>query len=340
MIKFLLAFVLVNVSNVYASELTNELIVSKVRNSSTNQIASQSGSSFTCEEFKGTYQGNTLTLKPRAFGGSGRYQHRLVWQLSESYKTFDLKRKQYDIFIKDGNWYNFTIPELKDDVPFIQQTIFLITQDLRTGESKTTQLIFNVSRPVILTQTNKPEKYKNNCFQVMPAFESVSGIMSNSSTNPSNITISQGIQSIWTKTNGSQWGYYVSPLSWTIVGNIFSIYRNYMTQFSRQTIETVEVSNGYTIAPGDFVQLYEQRTRYVSSFDAHVVSPCGEMEELEGDYFLQWWGVAYHAVPVNPYSDSVLPKEAIGIAPLNTCPESLTPEFYKDNNDFIFSRTN
>src|SRR5690606_32156770 len=103
----------------FASELFNDLVVSKVRNTSTNQIAAQSSSSVTCEEFKGTYQGNTITLRPKAGGGSGRYQHRLVWQLSENYKTFDLKRKQFDVFVRDGNYYNFTIPELKDDVPFL-----------------------------------------------------------------------------------------------------------------------------------------------------------------------------------------------------------------------------
>lgn len=338
--KFIMILLSIYGGHAFGSQLETELLVSRVQISRANQIASQSSSVVSCNEFKGTYQGNTITLTPKTSGGSGRYQHRLVWQLSESYKTFDLKRKQFDVYVRNGNSYQLTLPELKDDVPYLQQSVLLLTTDLRTGENKTHQLIFNVSRPVILSQTNKPEKYKKNCFQVFPSFESISGIMSNSSTNPSTITISQGIQSIWTKTNGAQWGFYVSPLAWTVVGNIFSVYRNYMTQFSRQTIETVEVSNGYTIAPGDFIQLYEQRTRYVSAFDAVLVSPCGETEELEGDNFLQWWGVAYHAVPVNPYSDTAVPKEAIGISPLNTCPSTLTPEFLDDNNDFIFSRTN
>src|SRR5690606_21100628 len=121
--------------------------------------------------------------------------------------------------------------------------------------------------------------------------------------------------SIWTTTSGSQWGYYISPLAWTVVGNVFSFYRNYFTQFSRQTIETVEVANNYTVSPGDFVQLYEQRTRYVTPFDMYKIGACGESELLDGAYFMQWWGRAYHAIPVNPYDDEEIPVEAIGVAP-------------------------
>lgn len=320
--------------------LTNKIVVTNVQNSKMNQISANVKANVSCSEFTGTYQGNSVTLKPTAEGGSGSYRHRLVWQISESYKTFDLVRKQYDVSVKNGKVYTLKLPELKDDIPFIQQSVFLITEDLKTGDSTTSQLVFNVSRPVILSHTRSAEKFDKNCFQVYPAFESIAGIMSNSSTNPSNITIRQGIQSIWTKTNGSQWGYYVSPLAWTVVGNVFSVYRNYFSQFSRQTIETVEVSSGYTIAPGDFIQLYEQRTRYVSTFDAYEVDPCGQTQEIEGDYFLQWWGVAYHAVPVNPYSEETVPRETIGISPVNTCPLELTPEFSRDETDFIFSRTN
>ena len=54
---------------------------------------------------------------------------------------------------------------------------------------------------------------------------------------------------------------------------------------------------------------------------------------------LQWWGVAYHAVPVNPFSDSNIPVETIGAFPKNTCSEDYTPDFSGDKT-FQFVRTN
>ncbi|MES2529040.1 MAG: hypothetical protein V4598_18280 [Bdellovibrionota bacterium] len=319
--------------------MKNEITVQSVSNSKWNQIAANVPKSVTCEKFKGTYHGNAIVLAPKVTDGSGRYEHRLVWQMSESYKTFDLTRQQNEVTVKNGT-YRFEIPELKDDVPFLQQSVFLITRDLRTGETATSQLLFNVTRPVVLANTDEPSKLAMNCFQVFPANESVAGILTNSSSNPSQITIRQGIQSIWSRTNGAQWGFYLSPLAWTGLGNVFSIYRSYFTQFSRQTIETVEVASGYQIAPGDFVQLYEQRTRYVSAFDAYEISACGESKEVEGPYFMQWWGVAYHAAPINPYATEKPPRETIGVAPVNNCPDELTPDFARENNDYIFTRTN
>lgn len=320
--------------------LSSKLEVTSVTNSKMNQIAAGALKSVTCETFKGTYHGNTITLKPTAQGGSGSYTHQLVWQISESFKTFEAHRTQEEVVVKNGRLFDFMIPELRDDVPFLQQTIFLITEDIKTGETVTSQLLFNVTRPVVLSQTNKPAKLALNCFQVFPAMESVAGILTNGSTNPSQILIRQGVQNIWTKTNGSQWGFYVSPLAWTGLGNVISVYKSYFRQFSQQTIETVEVSNGYQIAPGDFIQLYEQRTRYVTSFDAFKVDSCGGFKEVEGAYFLQWWGVAYHAIPVNPYSSERPHRDTVGVTPVNHCPDELTPEFARENNDFIFTRTN
>jgi hypothetical protein len=225
-------------------------------------------------------------------------------------------------------------------VSWVQQPVFVITTDLKTKQTATKQLLFNVTRPVVLTPSQNQERLSRGCFQVFPAFESVAGILSNGSTNPSQILIRQGIQNIWSKTSGSQWGFFFSPLAWTVVGNVFSINRSYFNQFSRQTIETVEVSSGYTLTPGDFVQLYEQRTRYIQVFDAKIINGCGESQELDGEYFLQWWGVAYHAVPVNPYENESAPIETIGARPVNHCPDELTPEFARDENgSFIFSRT-
>lgn len=324
----------------HGEALTSFLSVGRVHNSKANRAAASAPKSARCEIFKGTYHGNRVELIPSAEGGSGKYRHRLIWQLSESYDTFQGQRTQHEVSVKNGYMYTLRIPMLKNDVSYIQQSVLLISEDLVTGETASNQILFNVTRPIILSQTMDPAKLRNNCFQVMPAVESVSGILTNGSTNPSQILIRHGIQSLWSRTRGSQWGFYLSPLAWTGVGNIFSIYKNYFTQYSRQTVETVEVSSDHQIAPGDFIQIFEQRTRFVSAFDAIQVDMCGDTRELEGDYFLQWWGVAYHAYPVNPYAGERVPREAIGVSPVNHCPEQLTPEFLDENNDFIFARTN
>ncbi len=320
--------------------LTTKLVVDRVENAADNQIAANTDRYTNCDVFRGTFHGNTITLKPWATGGSGRYSHRLVWNLSESYETFEGQRTQDSITLNEGRTYRFQIPKLKSDVSFVQQTVFLITKDLKSLETVTSQLVFNVSRPVILSQTINPEKLKNNCYQVMPSMESVAGILSNGSTNPSQILIRHGIQNLWTRTKGSQWGFYISPLAWTVLANVFSFNKSYFTQYSRQTTETVEISNEYEIAPGDFIQLFEQRTRYISAFDAYEVDACGDSREIEGTYFLQWWGVTYHAIPVNPYSTETIPRETIGVAPMNTCPDELTPEFIRDNQDYVFAGAN
>ena len=134
---------------------TNSLSISKVINSKKNQYSAGVNEVVHCEQFKGTYQGNTIVVTPKADGGSGKYSHRIVWQISESYQTFDLKRTQKEAVVQDGKSLSIKIPELKDDVPFLQQSVFLITKDLKTGERVTTQRIFNVSRPAILAHTNK-----------------------------------------------------------------------------------------------------------------------------------------------------------------------------------------
>ena len=327
-------------SSLALANFKTELKLEWINHSKLNQVAAGVPKSSSCDVFKGTYHGNTVVLKPIASGGSGKYRHRLIWQISESYKTFTGQRTQQEAAVKDGKNYAITLPELRDDVSYIQQSVFLISEDLKTSKTTTSQLLFNVSRPVVLAHTNHPEKLRQNCFQIFPSNESVAGILSNGSTNPGQILIRQGIQNIWTRTNGSQWGFYISPLAWTSVGNIFSVYKSYFTQFSQQTIETVEISSGHQIAPGDFIQLYEQRTRYVTAFDAFEIGACGESREVEGTYFMQWWGVAYHALPVNPYSSDRPPRETIGVSPVNHCPDNLTPEFSKDSGDFIFSRTN
>ena len=103
-------------------------------------------------------------------------------------------------------------------------------------------------------------------------------------------------------------------------------------------METVEVSSGYQLSPGDYVQIYEQRTRYVSAFDAYKIGVCGESELVDEEYMLQWWGVAYHAVPVNPFSEENIPAESIGSYPRNNCSAEYTPDF--SNGELNFVRTN
>lgn len=321
-------------------KLETSLTVTGVENSKANQIATGSGRALSCGEFKGTYEGNTVYFYPEAKGGSGRYNHMIVYTLSDSYKLFDGVQIQHEYRVKPGRSFSLTLPLLKDDVAWLQQTVFLITRDLKTGETATKQIMFNVTRPVVLSPTSDPYKQQLGCFQTFTPFESVAGILSNGSTNLAQVLIKYGVQKIWTKTNGSQFGFYFSPLAWTKLGNIFSVYRNRFSQFSKQTVETIEVSSGYSLSPGDYIQLYEQRTRYVQPFDVDMIDSCGHSTRLEEEYYLQWWGIAYHAVPINPYDTTRPPVETIGVRVMNNCPAELTPEFANDeNSSFKFVRT-
>ena len=151
--------------------------------------------------------------------------------------------------------------------------------------------------------------------------------------------IKQGIQKLWTTLSGSQWGFFFSPLSWTVVGNIFMLNKNYFSQYSKQVLETVEVSSEYVLSPGDYIQIFEQRTRFVTAFDAFSVGVCGDSKLIDGEYMLQWWGIAYHAVPVNPFSENQVPVETIGMYPQNSCSDRFTPEF-SDGAGYNFVKTN
>ena len=337
---FFLFFALMGTQAFAYEALKNNLSVTKVIHSKYNQIATGYAKNQTCTTFKGTYEGNTVVLTPTAEGGSGRYRHLIVYTLSESYKTFEGVNTQHEYSVRPGKSFLLSLPPLKDDVPWLQQSVFLITHDLKTGESVTSQIIFNVTRPVVLSPTSDPYKQQQSCFQVFPPFESVAGILSNGSTNPSEILINQGVQNIWSRTRGNQFGFYFSPLAFFSLGNVFSVYKNYFTQYSKQSVETVEISSGHTLSPGDFIQLYEQRTRYVQVFDADLIDGCGNAQKLEGEYFVQWWGVAYHATPINPYDTERAPIETIGVRTMNTCPPELTPEFAREENSaYNFMRT-
>lgn len=335
--KILLALLLMSTS-LFAEEFSSTLEVLGVRQSKSNSYATgKMKEYYSCDQFEGTYAGNSVVLKPVARGGSGSYSHRIVFTLGEGYQKSHGDRRQKDVYITPGYSYNLKLPELRDDVPFVQQSVMLITTDKRTGLSYSSTLMFNVSRPVVLKKSNDRVSDEKECFEVYPAYQSPIGILSNGSTNPSQLMIKQGITKLWTSLSGAQWGFYFSPLAWSGLANIFMYNRGYFTQYSKQVSETVEVSSSYQLSPGDYIQIYEQRTRYVSAFDAHVIGVCGESELLEEDYMLQWWGVAYHAVPVNPFDEENIPLDTIGAYPRSTCSEEYS-DGYSDAIQFV--RTN
>jgi hypothetical protein len=152
------------------------------------------------------------------------------------------------------------------------------------------------------------------------------------------LSIKQGIDKIWTTSSGAQWGFYFSPLAFIEIGNILTFHREYFTQYSKQVMETIELNSEYSLSPGDYTQIYEQRTRHVSAFDAYKIRVCGESELIKEEYMLQWWAIAYHAVSVNPFSDENIPLETIGIYPKNTCGEMYSDDFSKTDQHFV--RTN
>ena len=321
----------------------NSITISGVNVSPSNTAAGKLSGYRECKTFKGTIQNNTVWVTPQANQGSGRYQHTLVWRIGSAYEGYNGFEKQYEQAVRDGGSWGVLIPALRDEIPFVQQSILLITRDLVTGETRSTQTVFTVSREVVLSQSINPEMIRANCFERYPAFPSTTGVLSDGSSNPSQLNIKQGIQRLWDSSSGSSWGFFVSPLSWVSfggfsLGNLVSFNKNYFTNLSKQTAETVDVTSGYQLSPGDFIQIYTQKTRYVTNYDATLVDACGESTLIPGAYKLQWWGFAYHAVPVNPFDSSPPVVDNVGAKPLNTCPRELdsgfgagTHEFYQTN---------
>jgi hypothetical protein len=311
------------------------LTVSEIELSRDNRLALDLDKNIVCDNFEGTLEGNTIEFLPEIVDGSGRFEHTVYARYSAGFQIEGTKfEREFIKTVKGEKTVKLPLPKLKESSSFVQQSVMLSTRDLKTGERASSNLLFTVSRPVILArQTNG-----KGCFQVYPAFKSVSGILTNGSTNPSQLLIRHGIQEIWNHTRGAQWGFYFSPLAWAGIGNIFSFYANHFRQFSHQTTQTIEVSAGYQLSPGDMVQLYEQRTRYVDTFDAWSVGACGEAQKLEGDYFVQWWGTAFHAAPYNPWDNSPPPTDIIGAPSTNQCDDDLTPDF-GGAGDFTFVGT-
>jgi hypothetical protein len=169
------------------------------------------------------------------------------------------------------------------------------------------------------------------------------GVLTNGSTNVSNLVIKQGVDRLWSNTMGSSWGFYISPFSMipgigTSLAGLFMANRSYYSTTSKQTSESVEVSSEYQLSPGDSIQIYTQKTRYITFYDATLVDACGARTRMAGAYPLQWWGFAYHAVPINPYDPTRPNLNTVGARPVNTCPGELTPG--SGDTSYSFFQTN
>ena len=321
------------------SKFSNSLQITGVHVSSTNTPGTGEGGYQACSNFKGTYHDNTIYLTPTGSNGSGWYQHTLVWKFGTGYQEHNGFEEQNEVIVGDGSSFALELPTLRDEIPYVQQTVLLITKDLQSGEVVSTEKVFNVSRTILLNQSADAKVISKNCFQRYAAFESTVGVLSNGSTNPSQLLIKQGTQKLWDNTNGSSWGWYFSPLSFLgyagfSLGNIITFNRNHFSHLSKQSMETIEISSGYQLSPGDFAQIYTQKTRYVTHFDASLVDACGGMKTIPGAYQMQWWGFSYHAVPINPFDKQRLNPDNIGAKPMNTCPLDLTPNLNSAEKHF------
>jgi hypothetical protein len=304
------------------------LAVEGVTHSKVNVIDSSESGYQSCSSFKGTISNNTVWIFPSATGGSGKYSFSIHWRFNSGYRDYGVEA-QFEESVRPGRSVGIRIPELRDDVPYLQQGVMLIARDRETGEAAHSEVLFTVSRNVILSPSSDPKVQDQNCFERYPAVESMIGVLTNGSTNISNLTIKQGIDRLFGSSSGLSWGFFISPLSLVPVygatlGSLFSLNRNYFSMVSRQTSETVEVSTGYQLSPGDAVQIHTQKTRYISHYDATTVDACGNRKLFSGAYPLQWWGFAYHAVPVHPLDPARPDPASIGARPMNTCPARLS----------------
>ncbi len=295
-----------------------------------------------CEVFRGARQGSTVWLEPKVSGGSGRYELTLAWRLGSGYRDYGVEA-QFERRIRINKRFGLRIPLLRDDVPYVQQAVVLLVRDRETGETANAEALFPVSRNVILTPSADPAILDRNCYERFPATESMIGVLTNGSTNVSSLSIKQGIDRLWANTSGTSWGFYVSPFSFlpgvgSTLAGLFMANRSYYKTTSRQTSETVEVNSSYNLSPGDTIQIYTQKTRYITHYDATLVGACGARATKKGAYPLQWWGFAYHAVPINPFDPTRPNQNNIGATPLNTCPASLTPGM--GTADEMFFQTN
>jgi hypothetical protein len=296
------------------------------------------GERTSCSAFKGTFEGSTVHLHAEATGGSGNYEHSITTLFNNSYKLSNKETVTFQDKRRGNGNFKIKLPDLTDEVPFVQQSVLLTTKD-SAGNVATQNFVFTVSRPVILSPSADAQAQAKNCFERYAPYESMTGVLSNATNNLSTIQIRQGIQKLWTSTRGWQWGVFVSPLAATVVANLLTINFSYFQETSKTVSETTEVSTEYSFDPGDYMQVYVQPTRYVTAYDATLVDPCGAMQKSPGAYSFQWWGFAYHVAPVNPYSTERPSTEAIGAPVLNSCGADFSPDATTAQTD-KFWRTN
>jgi hypothetical protein len=304
--------------------LKTSIRVKEINLTTENALAGSGQTSVSCPVFKGTHAGNEIVFQVDATGGDGDYRHSIVYNVTRAYKLEKEQEGQRRASREENGTISLTLPELEESVPFVQQSVYLLTHD-GTGATSTASMMFTVSRPVILMPSKDKASRDKECFERYVAKESTMGVLSNGSTAPSTIQIRQGVSNIWSSSKGWQWGVFVSPLSWLGLGNLVALNLSYFSQTSKQTVETVEVAAGYQLNPGDFMQVYVQPTRYITAYDATKVSACGFSAKQNGAYYFQWWGFAYQVYPVNPFEKKGIPADAVGAPPLNTCSKEFTP---------------
>ncbi|HAZ14545.1 MAG: hypothetical protein A2X86_15550 [Bdellovibrionales bacterium GWA2_49_15] len=332
--KALIIFFCIFSSMGFAAEFRNTLSLKKIRVDSDYRP----GLSFLsrrqrCQEFKGTYDKSKVFLEAKSEGGEGKVKHTLIYMFGNGYQTKDLREEQYAVR-KSGKNETFALklPALKENVPYVNQMVTLISQDAK-GHTVRTSLGFIVSRAVVLSPTLGEKAQRLNCFQRYQATEAVSGVLSNGSSTLSSLNIRQGIQRLWETRQGHHWGIYLTPQVQTGVFSLaLSLNYQYFKETSKQTSETVEVASGYSLNPGDYLQIYTQPTRYLSSYDATMVTACGQREVKEAAYMFQWWGYAYHVKPVDPFADNrSFDLSTVGATPMNTCPAEWSDSAFAGN---------
>lgn|GEM_PF-2388568 len=305
--------------------LRTVLTPSEVEVSKSNRMAGYNDSSYKCENLKGTHAGNKVTFKVDASGGAGGYKHLLSYQLSSDFafqeEAVGPVQKEESRF---GNGtITITLPELDAQVPFVDVSFFLYTQD-KNGNTVTDLKQVRVSRTVLLTRSNNGIQKAKSCYERYEAYLASPGLVSNGSSNTSRLEIRQGVDQIWSSNKGWQFGVYVSPFSWVGLGSLLALNYSYFQNKSKQVTESTYVSANYDLDPGDYLQVYVQPTRYVTAYDAEVVSPCGDVKKMEGAYLFQWWAFSYHVYPVNPFVDENQPDtRLVGAPPANTCEEAV-----------------
>jgi len=307
--------------------LSTKIRVTGVSVSRENAVQSGSSSTTNCGEFLGTHAGNTVSFSAVNEGGTGKTKNTFIYRFGEG---FEQGISGFDQVSVADNDVRIKLPELRNKVPFVQQTVYLIAED-KNGNTATDSIVFEVSRPVKLIRSNTERADALGCFERYSAEKSAFGLISNGSTNTSTIKIEHDIQKIQEKRKGRYWGIHFSPLSFAGIGDIISFNRGYFSEYTRQRHERVNVITEYNLDPGDYMEVYVQATRYIEPYDAVLVGACGKEKKIDEAFMLQWWGYSYHVYPVLPDDTSMTPVDAIGGLPQNTCPEEFSPSYNGSN---------